>query len=148
MAKSVKRKEASNPPSRTAKQGARGAKIKPASKQAGVKAGPKRATAKPATAKPAVVKAAPKKAPPAKARASASRTKAATARAVKSTRSSDRDTIIDDLRRELEAARHRIVELEQRQDDVLNRLEWVLDTLKSAIQPVAAQRPRISRKSS
>lgn len=39
------------------------------------------------------------------------------------------DTEIVRLTRELEAARQRIAELEQRTADALNRIDWVLDSL-------------------
>lgn len=38
------------------------------------------------------------------------------------------------LEQELEAARVRISELESRQNDVINRIEWILDTLRSALE--------------
>lgn len=58
----------------------------------------------------------------------------------------ERDLIIADLQRELTAARTRIAELERRQDVVVNRIDWILDTLRTATEPVVRRKPRIARK--
>ena len=47
-------------------------------------------------------------------------------------RPSDTQETIEALRRELAAARARIVELEKRQAEVIDRIDWVLDALRSA----------------
>ncbi|MGF1651646.1 MAG: hypothetical protein ACFCUN_14480 [Hyphomicrobiaceae bacterium] len=47
----------------------------------------------------------------------------------------DLERLAEDLRRELEAAHMRIIELERQQTEVLNRIDWVLDTLKSVMAP-------------
>ena len=42
---------------------------------------------------------------------------------------------IENLRDELTAAHERIYDLERRRDDVLNRIDWILDSLKTAQNP-------------
>ena len=44
---------------------------------------------------------------------------------------------VEELRRELAAAHARIAELEQRQSEVLNRIDWILDSLHTAMKPLA-----------
>ncbi|MEM1306384.1 MAG: hypothetical protein AAGG99_02570, partial [Pseudomonadota bacterium] len=54
----------------------------------------------------------------------------------------DAAAIIDDLRRELQAAHARIADLETRQSEVLNRINWVLDALKTATETTGRGRRR------
>ncbi|MEO0791530.1 MAG: hypothetical protein AAFY27_03200 [Pseudomonadota bacterium] len=53
--------------------------------------------------------------------------------ATRGARPSEPEETIEMLRRELAAARARIIELEQRQSEVMDRIDWVLDALQSAV---------------
>jgi hypothetical protein len=58
-----------------------------------------------------------------------------------------KDALIADLQRELDAARAHIADLERRHDVAVNRIDWILDTLKTASEPVKRRKPKISRRS-